>query len=132
VIGMIVDGLERGDALLHVDLRDLTVEHSAALRKLPATSGSHGRALPLSITTSLFVLLTGDFTSEPDVSAAEHSVLTGALGPGGRIRITCSRNGFRTEDQDKLTLRPGFCLGKVQSWLPEEELLDVRAMAIFS
>lgn len=133
VIGVILDGLERSDALIRADLRDRTVLRGAALRRARAGSGSPRGPVRLSTAGRRLVLLTGDFTRDEAASTASRTVFTAPFGPGGRVRVVCRGSGLRVarEDLADLDLSAALCLGSVQKWRPESEVLDVRPLAIF-
>ncbi|MEU8579488.1 hypothetical protein [Streptomyces abikoensis] len=132
VIGVIVDGLERSDAIVHVDLRRGTLRRNAALAKAYEGRFPEGR-VPLSCTERLFVLLTGDFRKDENASVENRTVLLAHYGTpphAARVRVSCISRGLRGElDSDRLS---ALCLGKVQSWRAEEGVLEVRPLAIFS
>jgi hypothetical protein len=132
VIGVIVDGLERSAAIVHADLTAGTVRGDAALTKAHPGDLVRGR-IRLSATESLFVLLTGDFARDDDLSSASRTVLVAPYGHSpalARVRVTCHTAELRTD------LEPGpfpaLCLGKVQSWKAADGVLEVRPLAIFS
>lgn len=131
VIGLLVDGLERADAIVHANLRRGTVRRNTALAKVRA---QHDRARPtrLSGTGEWFVLLTADFVREdgPGPTTTAPTVFTAPYGPRAtaRIRVSCRTAGLR-EPVDSF---PALCLGKVGAWHPDSETLDVRPVAIFT
>lgn len=63
VIGLLVDGLERADAIVHANLRRGSVVRNAALANVRAQH-DRGRPTRLSGTSEWFVLLTADFVRE--------------------------------------------------------------------
>lgn len=154
VIGLLIDGLERANAIVHANLRRGTVVRNAALAKLRAPR-DRGRPTRLSGTGEWFVLITADFvretgpdpattaswaalptTAQPPVSpssAAESGpapvVFTAPYGPltNARIRVACRPACLRMP----VDAFPALCLGKVGAWHPESETLDVRPLAIF-
>lgn len=133
VIGVIVDALERSNAIVHADLRHTTVRRNAALRKARAAAAGSGRTpARLSATSQWFVLLTGDFTKDEAASTATATVFTAPYAPDARVRISCLPNGFRSEADPDTDLAPALCLGKVRGWRPGAGVLDVRPLAIFS
>ncbi|MEV4432728.1 hypothetical protein [Streptomyces sp. NPDC049585] len=131
-IGVIVDGLERSNAIVHADLRRGTVRRNAALAKAYAGRFPEG-PVPLSCTEKLFVLLTGDFRKDDAAPAENRTVLLADYGRPphtARVRVSCNSRGLRGElDSDRFS---ALCLGKVQNWKAEEGVLEVRPLAIFS
>ncbi|HEY5833300.1 hypothetical protein [Streptomyces sp.] len=132
VIGVIVDGLERGDAIVHADLIQGTVRRNAALARIHLPGTPPGR-VRLSSTETLFVLLTGDFERDETASCATRTVFVspyGAPASPAQVRLSCHPAELRTDiDSGRF---PALCLGKVRNWQPAEGVLDVRPLAIFS
>lgn len=131
-IGVIVDGLERSDAIVHADLRQGTVRRNAALTKALAGRPRSESAL-LSRTEGMFVLLTGNFRKDTGDRADDRTVFVAdyTSAPGARVRMPCISTGLRG-DREPPGSFPGLCLGKVQSWEEAEGVLEVRPLAIFS
>ncbi|MFF7652453.1 hypothetical protein ACFZCY_21960 [Streptomyces sp. NPDC007983] len=131
-IGVIVDGLERSDAIVHADLRQGTVRRNAALKKALA-GRPRSETAPLSRTERMFVLLTGSFRKDSGDRTDGRTVFVAdyASAPGVRVRMSCLSTGLRG-DKEAPGSFPGLCLGKVQSWEEAEGVLEVRPLAIFS
>ncbi|MFI0774179.1 hypothetical protein [Streptomyces sp. NPDC021212] len=134
-IGVIVDGLERSDAIVHADLWQGTVRRNAALRKALAGRPRGGSAL-LSRTKGMFVLLSGSFRKDAGDRAEGRTVFVADYesAPGARVRMSCVSAGLRGDGEPPGSSGsfPGLCLGKVQSWEVAEGVLEVRPLAIFS
>jgi hypothetical protein len=132
VIGVIVDGLERGDNIVHADLGQGTVRRNAALAKAHPGGPVH-KLVRLSSIESLFVLLSGDFERDDSASSEHRTVFVAAYGDPSRrarVRVSCHSSELRTElDNGRF---PALCLGKVQSWRAADRVLEVRPLAIFS
>jgi len=131
-IGVIVDGLERSDAIVHADLRQGTIRRNTALKKALA-GRPRGEAALLTSTERMFVLLTGSFRKDTGDRPEGRTVFVAdyASAPGSRVRMSCISAGLRG-DKEPPGLFPGLCLGKVQSWEEAEGVLEVRPLAIFS
>lgn len=129
VIGVIVNALERSHAIIHSDLLQGTVRRNPALAKAGFANGS----VRLSATSSQFLLLTGDFEKDDNASSLDYTVLGAAYGPtsNARIRISCRTTGLRSAEGAFGRFRV-LCLGKVVNWHPEDAILDVHPLAIFS
>ncbi|WP_405592326.1 hypothetical protein [Streptomyces sp. NBC_01190] len=134
VIGLLVDGLERAEAIVHANLRRGTVRRNAALDKVRAQH-DRGRPTRLSGTGEWFVLLTADFVREAGphpapIPTSGLTVFTTPYGPQAtaRVRVSCRTAGLR----EPVDAFPALCLGKVGAWHPESETLDVRPLAIFT
>lgn len=135
VIGLIVDGLERSNAIVHADLRRGTVRRNAALAKT-RSAGNRNELVRLSATDGGFVLLTGDFERSEAGSSETRTVFTAPYGPTATalVRLSCRTSGLRSQEDAEPEPGPFFalCLGKVRSWRPTDAVLEVRPLAIFS
>ncbi|GAB7035933.1 hypothetical protein AB0G35_31185 [Streptomyces sp. NPDC021749] len=135
VIGLIVDGLEGSNAIVHADLRRGTVRRNAALAMVRPT-GDRNERVRLTATDGGFVLLTGDFERSEAASSDTRTAFTAPYGPlaTARIRLSCRTAGLRAQEDTEPEPGPFFalCLGKVHGWSPTEAVLDVRPLAIFS
>ncbi|WP_329374643.1 hypothetical protein [Streptomyces sp. NBC_01483] len=135
VIGVIVDGLERSNAIVHANLRRGTVRRNAALAKA-RSEGPRNESACLSVTAGGFVLLIGDFERDDAASSETRTVFTAPYGPTttARVRMSCRTAGLRSEEEVEPDSGPFFalCLGKVRSWRSTDAVLEVRPLAIFS
>ncbi|MFI0716004.1 hypothetical protein ACH4SK_36445 [Streptomyces inhibens] len=135
VIGLIVDGLERSNAIVHANLRRGTVRRNAALAKT-RSAGHRNEPVRLTATDGGFVLLTGDFERNEAASSDTRTVFTAPYGPTAtaHIRLSCRTSGLRSQEDTEPEPGPFFalCLGKVRSWSPTDAVLEVRPLAIFS
>ncbi|MEV5483465.1 MULTISPECIES: hypothetical protein [Streptomyces] len=135
VISVLVDGLERSDAIVHANLRRGTVRRNAALTKA-CSEGSRKEPARLSVIDRGFVLLTGDFERDEAASSDTRTVLTAPYGSTAtaRVRLSCRTAGLRSEEEVEPDSGPFFalCLGKVRRWRPTDAVLEVRPLAIFS
>lgn len=131
VVQVLIDGLSRSNAVVTADLRQRTVDRDAALR-LALTGRSDSTTLRLSDISGRFVLLRGSFTRDATASSDGHEVFTAPYGDPpsvARVRLCCRKEGLRLEQGDK---RPRVCLGVVIGWVPEDAVLDVQPLAVFS
>ncbi|MFC9429422.1 hypothetical protein [Streptomyces sp. NPDC056987] len=138
VIGIIVDTLERADAIVHGDLRTRTITWNQALARTLDTidrpgAGAEERVRLRDIED--FVSIRGRFRR-----AAQTPSRTVFLAPygdpedpsqGPQVRVTCATDGLRNDDSNEGTF-PARCLGKVRDWNPGTGELTVEAIAIFS
>ncbi|MFL4901902.1 hypothetical protein ACJ6WF_01655 [Streptomyces sp. MMS24-I2-30] len=152
VIGVILDALERSNAIVHADLYESTIRSNPALRRVRGTGGTR-----LSATRKWFVQLTADFTLDEAACAPGADVFTAPYGDTARVRLVCRPTGYRTADSTgtgvpstpDTTPRPvsapapapasasvpdlagALCLAKVGTWRSATGTLDVAPLAVF-
>ncbi|MFE9611918.1 hypothetical protein [Streptomyces sp. NPDC006012] len=158
VIGVILDALERSNAVVHADLYESTIRSGPALRRVRGSGGTR-----LSATRKWFVLLTADFTPDAAATTPGADVFTAPYGDTARVRLACRPTGYRAAGSTGTALpgtpdgapdaafgtepRPApapvpttssvpdltgaLCLAKVGSWRSTTGTLDVTPLAIF-
>ncbi|WNF00157.1 hypothetical protein PS467_35015 [Streptomyces luomodiensis] len=138
VIGLIVDTLERTDAIVHGDLRTRTITWNHALARSLDTDGRPGRGAGAAVRLrdiEDFVSLRGRFRKAGQTDA--RTVFLAPYGDpedpaqGPQVRVVCATDGLRNDDSHDGTF-PARCLGKVRDWNPRTGELTVEAIAIFS
>ncbi|MGP3951787.1 hypothetical protein [Streptomyces sp. 7N604] len=136
VIGLIVDVLERKDAIVHVDLVGRAVRRNRALAdELAARPGPAGRVRAVRLQDmEPFVLIRGRFrkideTTESTVFLAPYGAPEDPEHGRYHVRLRCATEGLRNE----VPAGPfrARCFGKVENWNSEEGVLEVLAFAIF-
>lgn len=129
VVGLLLDALESASAVVHVDLRDLSVLRNTALeqraqtvdvvrlRRLDAYVSVKGvfRVASDGDGTTVFLAPFGDPDDPED---------------GPQVRVECYHAGLR----DDVVPEGGFqarCLGRVQAWRADVQQLVIRPIAMF-
>ncbi|MFE2756707.1 hypothetical protein ACFXGA_32400 [Actinosynnema sp. NPDC059335] len=129
VVGLLLDALESASAVVHVDLRDLTVLRNAALEQ----HLREGDAVRLRRIDS-YVSVKGVFRVASDRDGT--TVFLAPFGDpddpeeGPQVRVECHHTGLR----DDVVPEGGFqarCLGKVQAWKADAQQLVIRPIAMF-
>ncbi|MEV6979564.1 hypothetical protein [Kitasatospora sp. NPDC093806] len=140
VIGVIVKTLERGDGIVHANLRAGSVRKNRALQRwLEALeeSGSRPSGVRLSEAED-YVLIRGQFRAvepAPGTPAGTTVFLAPYADPEdlsrmGQVRITCATAGLAGGEDHRQTIA-SHCLGTVDGWNAAERLLEVHAIALF-
>ncbi|MFF1905186.1 hypothetical protein [Kitasatospora sp. NPDC058218] len=139
VIGILVDAIEKGNGIVHANLKTGTLTKNPALVKLLSDLGQSD---PLPKSTLLshvedYVLVKGRFrlaarTSEDPsgttVFIASYAGVGSAV-PSARVRLACANAGLRRHTPaDEFS---GSCLGKVRGWNAEDGALDIHPVVIF-
>ncbi|MFJ3788507.1 hypothetical protein [Kitasatospora sp. NPDC090091] len=139
VIGILVDAIEKGNGIVHANLKTGTIRRNAALVKLLSDLGQSD---PLPKSTLLshvedYVLVKGRFRLAARTSAdpsgttvfiASYAGADSAV-PSARIRLACANSGLRQHTPD--TEFSGSCLGKIRGWNAEDGALDIHPVVVF-
>ncbi|MBP2334665.1 hypothetical protein [Saccharothrix coeruleofusca] len=131
VVGLLLDALESGDGVVHVDLRDRTVRGTPALvRALGEESARTARLRRI----DTYVSVRGVFRVAEEGSGT--TVLLAPFGDpddpeeGPQVRVECQSAGLR-DDVVPDGVFNARCLGKVQSWKARDGELVIRPIAVF-
>ena len=129
VVGLLLDALESASAVVHVDLRDLTVLRNTALeQRRQTTDVVRLRRL------DAYVSVKGVFRVASDADGT--TVFLAPFGEpddpeeGPQVRVECYHAGLR----DDIVPEGGFqarCLGRVQAWKADDGHLVIRPIAMF-
>lgn len=124
ILGRVVDKLEEKGNIVHVNLRDGSLEPGAALDRV-LWPGRRADAVRLSdLSTFVFVSVTGEFRVAD--RTAEKFVLSAPYGDGepSRISVTCVRDHLLGVEP-----APGSfsarCIGRIQGWDPGTRTLVI-------
>ncbi|GAA0925018.1 MULTISPECIES: hypothetical protein [Streptomyces violaceusniger group] len=137
-IGLIVDTLERTDAIVHGDLRTGTITRNHALERALDTIDRPGPGAAESVRLrdiEDFVSIRGRFRKAGQTPS--RTVFLAPYGDpedpaeGPQVRVVCTTDGLRNDDSHEGTF-PARCLGKVRDWNPGTGELTIEAIAIFS
>jgi hypothetical protein len=136
VIGLIVDVLERENAIVHVDLESQTVRRNRALvNELSARHRATGRPAGVHLRDmEPFVLIKGMFertgeTAGSTVFLAPYGQSDDREDGGPHVRLTCETKELRHEVPSGRFR--ASCLGKVDDWNATDAVLEVTPLAIF-
>jgi hypothetical protein len=132
VVGVVLDGLEAANALVHVDLRKGEVLRNRALASF--IHGNGDRATTRLAGMGRYVLVEGDFTLVS--STGDTAVFTIRYGVRGEqkkvptVRLDCLDHGVRAKEIPEQEFA-GSCLGKVQTWRADTGELLILPVAVF-
>jgi hypothetical protein len=127
VIGLLINALDDGDDLLHVNLSRRTVERNVALERAMAKAGdTSGRLRKL----KSYVLVEGDFRDGGEIEDGRiYLAPIGDEQDGPQVRVECEKKLLADKKSRPKGPFMGVCLGRVLSW--EDPDLTIRPIAIF-